>query len=212
MGHTCLYCEQWMGSRVVGTTVVGKVAKLTKHCVKRRKDIESNSRPCRRFKPATVFYCNKLNCRKHLLACLHGHAYSKHGKYPAMYGECEKCRQYQITIKPMCDKYGIETDRQVAVIPREKNPPDSKLPRRGKKKNGMPKDFVLPRRKSKPKKEKPSKLPRRRKKKPDIVMANGSTITFVGSSKDKIVGTSSKLPRRREKKITKLPRRRRRNG
>lgn len=163
MGHTCLYCKQWMGSRVAG--VVGNKGKLIKYCEKRYKDIESNSRPCRRFKPAETFYCNKLNCRKHLLACLHGHASAIHGKYPAMYSECEKCRQHQITIKPMCEKYGIKPDRQVATIPRRKTPSNPKKPRRGKKKNGMPKGFVLPRRKSKPKKSKPSKLPRRREKK-----------------------------------------------
>jgi len=112
----------------------------------------------------------------------------------------------------MCDKYKISPDRQIVELPRRKTPEGFKLPRRGKKKNGMPKDFILPRRKSKPKKENPSKLPRRRKKKPDIVMANGSTITFVGNSKEKIVGADTKLPRRREEKITKLPRRRRRNG
>ncbi|MGD9156877.1 MAG: hypothetical protein PVG39_00585 [Desulfobacteraceae bacterium] len=130
-----------------------------------------------------------------------------------MYNECEKCRQYQIIIKPMCDKYGIKTDKQVAVIPRRKTPKGFKLLRRDKKKNGMPKGFILPRRKSKPKIVKPSsKLPRRRKKKPDIIMANGSTITLIRSSKDKLTGTSSKLPRRREIKKTRLPKRRRQNG
>lgn len=212
MNYTCLYCEQWMGSRVVNVATVNKVSKITKHCLKRRKDIESNSHPCRRFKPAKIFHCSKLNCRKDLVACLHGHAYSIHGKYPALYSECEKCRQYERTIRPMCDKYGISPDRQIVELPRRKTPKGFKLPRRDKKKNGMPKDFILPRRKSKPKKDNPSKLPRRRKKKPDIVMANGSTITFVGNSKEKIVGADSKLPKRRDKKPSKLPRRRRRNG
>lgn len=149
-----------MESQIVNIKSINKGKKenykFTKYCPKRYKNIESNSKACRRFRPAKIFLCNKLNCRKSLIACLYGHAYSKNGKHPSLYPECGKCRQYDNIIRPICERYKINYEKKIVKLPRRLN--------HNKKKNGMPKDFILPRRK--PKNENLSKLSKRRKKKP----------------------------------------------
>ena len=152
MNYTCLYCKQWMNSRIVKTIVSGKAAKFSRYCIEHDKDINSNSQPCHHFKPANHFLCLKLNCRKHLKACLYGHAYSKHGSYPVLYSECSKCKQYEQTIKPICQKYNINYGKQVAELPRRKKQYDSKLNEKGY-------ESILPKRRNK----KITKLPKRRK-------------------------------------------------
>jgi len=113
MQITCLYCNQWQQSKIIGVTQSTQSNKKNKdeilnlkYCRRKKKNITSEVEACIKFRPNNYFYCIKKNQRLALIVCMYRRNYIKHGKYN-LHKNCDKCITYNKIIKPICERFNI---------------------------------------------------------------------------------------------------------
>lgn len=126
---TCIYCYEWNRSSVIKK--LDSQGKVLKRCAEIGKQIESMNESCEKFKPCTSFFCNKNEffvtfeiCKNRFNKCKFGNKGER-----SLYSTCEKCKQFEHYIKPICDEFKIITP-QIAKIKRRDAPKILEIKRR----------------------------------------------------------------------------------
>lgn len=123
MNSYCIYCNEWVHSRIIKRTDNGdeessskkkrkkkkREKSIVRDCAVTGKAIKLDSPTCRYFKPTNTFYCTGKDHRLTLITCLHKrrmYKRSKGGKKPDN-PECKSCRQFDREIYPVVNKFEI---------------------------------------------------------------------------------------------------------
>lgn len=112
----CYYCKYWQKGKTVRTNIEWDKTRKNKkvrldlsaacECTVTKKTTISNDESCRYFKPIDFFYCRNNDQRIAFKVCLNRSR--KKNKEKKQYLECFNCRQQELEIIPICEKFEIK--------------------------------------------------------------------------------------------------------
>jgi len=142
MRHSCKHCIHWYSSSVIGKRkdndeIQEKKKKrkkdknfkpTTRRCIITKKKIQSNSPNCKWFNPSLV-YCNENLHPIKISNCLDRR---RNEKQMAAWDYCKKCRQFDLEIKDIAEKYWLNaTPINIKTKAERSKKKKRKLKRRG---------------------------------------------------------------------------------